>query len=626
MKSIVNRSLLIWDTNGDPPQGYHEVVLWNSVATNNNPQYILIPKLVEANAIELRLKYLAWVYDLGNTNRKTKSIKDHMEVFPDFSYWWMTTIAHKPNFYQSQKINDIIKLFALEKHYGSNLEDYEIVLNTDNRALIDVFSLYAKKYNKKFRWAESPKKKLSERLTNLFVWSVGKALLLFIIKAIASIGRSRPGYKGKNGSIIFFDILIHLNDNALTEKRFISNYWTELVDLLADSSVQTTWLHKYFKHKDYNSLKKARYLLYDFSRNSYEKEKHLLLDDFLTFKTVCSAFLLYLKLMLIYIRIGRVEKLFVSKDSKFNFWCMLQSGWVNSLVGTTAVMHCLSLHLFRSAVQSLPYMEYGIYIQENQPWEMALINAWQTSGQGQLIGVPHSTVRFWDLRYFYHPKTYDLPAKNALPVPDIVALNGKNAIQQYLANGYPVSGIVEVEALRYMHLACSGDTSKRNGRKKWSQHAFRILLCGDNIPNSNEKVFKLISQTLKFLPYNPYFVFRPHPARDFDIHSYGIVNIEEPKATLSELIEDCDMMICGNTASAAVDAYFSGLKVAILHDGSSLNTSPLLGFEDGAFFFNDTKTLCDLILGNYSIQGKLRDYFFINKDLSKWKNLLGIIS
>ena len=125
---------------------------------------------------------------------------------------------------------------------------------------------------------------------------------------------------------------------------------------------------------------------------------------------------------------------------------------------------------------------------------------------------------------------------------------------------------------------------------------------------------------------NPYFVYRAHPARDFDIHSYGIVNLEEPKATLSELIEDCDMMICGNTASAAVDAYFSGLKVAILHDGSSLNTSPLLGFEDDVFFFNDTKTLCDLILGNYSIKGKVNDYFFINKDLSKWENLLGIVS
>ena len=59
--------LFIWDDAGVAPAGDWTTLLWQQYPHNNNPNDISIVQLVEQNADELRSKYLAWIYDLGET-------------------------------------------------------------------------------------------------------------------------------------------------------------------------------------------------------------------------------------------------------------------------------------------------------------------------------------------------------------------------------------------------------------------------------------------------------------------------------------------------------------------------------------------------------------------------------
>ena len=56
-------------------------------------------------------------------------------------------------------------------------------------------------------------------------------------------------------------------------------------------------------------------------------------------------------------------------------------------------------------LSNIPKQKVGIYLLENQAWEKSLISSWNKFNHGGLIGVAHSTIRFWDLRYFRSKNT-----------------------------------------------------------------------------------------------------------------------------------------------------------------------------------------------------------------------------
>ena len=77
--------------------------------------------------------------------------------------------------------------------------------------------------------------------------------------------------------------------------------------------------------------------------------------------------------------------------------------------------------------------------------------------------------------------------------------------------------------------------------------------------------------------------------------------------------------------SASVDALYAGLKVITLLDEDQFNITPLKGVSGVSFIIDDE----DLIktLNNNSLEinnNKPEQYFWIDKDLKKWKKTLNI--
>lgn len=102
----------------------------------------------------------------------------------------------------------------------------------------------------------------------------------------------------------------------------------------------------------------------------------------------------------------------------------------------------------------LPRQDKGFYLQENQGWEFGFIHSWRVSGHNKcLVGIPHNTVRYWDLRGYFDPEIFEDTSRCQLPFPDFVGVNGEAAKKLYLDSGYPEDILIEVEALRYLHLS-----------------------------------------------------------------------------------------------------------------------------------------------------------------------------
>ena len=114
-KKPARTSLLIWDAEGEPPVGEWTPVLWREFVSNAQPDAVSIPALIETNADLLKKRYLAWVYELGETSIQGKRLVEHLQLRPGFSYWWMTLFAEKCNYSKSKQIDDAIRLMAFDE-------------------------------------------------------------------------------------------------------------------------------------------------------------------------------------------------------------------------------------------------------------------------------------------------------------------------------------------------------------------------------------------------------------------------------------------------------------------------------------------------------------------------------
>jgi len=310
-----------------------------------------------------------------------------------------------------------------------------------------------------------------------------------------------------------------------------------------------------------------------------------------------------------------------NEDSKFNAWPLIRNDWRESIQGQAAVSNILYYNLFKSALSCLASQDKGVYLQENQGWEFGLIRAWREAGHGEIIGAPHATIKFWDLRRFFDPRNYQQKGGNVLPLPDYVALNGEMAKERYLEGGYPAECLVECEALRYLYLE-SEVRQKREVKKLGMPLKFLVL--GDFLSENTVWQLKLLEEFCISSRANIDIFVRPHPACPIEVQDYPGIDMEMTNMALSELLKVCDVAYTSSTTSAAVDAYSAGIDVISVLNPNSLNLSPLRGLN-GVSFVSSPEELAEAIkcqsaervgLNEYS------EYFFLDADLTRWISLI----
>jgi len=622
-KNYKKKTVFVWDGDGDPPVGDWFVLLWSSYVDNPQSESLSMPRYVDENADQLKKRFLKWVYDLGESLIDGRTIVDILEIRPGLSYWWLTSIGQKFNLSEKSNIDNAIKLMAMEAVLV-DLDPALIILATSNNQLARVLGNYCVKANKNFKIIPIKNSRTNpEGIARRFRRAAPRlirALACFIWYLKKFLPISRGGVPKKMGCarICFIDVLVHLGKDAVRSGQFSSKYWSNLVSYLSDAGVSTNWIHNYYSHSELPSAKSANNLVSRFNQSG--SECHLLLESMISLSTIVNASLVYLKLVRIKFYLSQIDRHFTPVGSNLNLWPLFKNEWEESLVGPTALLNSFRLCFFEKVFRNIPVQKLGIYIQENQPWEMILIHVWRANGHGRIIGVPHTTVSFWDLRYFYDYQSYHYLGKNRLPLPNNVAVNGRPAKMMYLDGGYPESDLIEVEALRYLHLS-RAETNRSPRRTK--SNPITILVCGDFSVLSTVNILRWVSEASRNMPSNTVFLFKPHPAFDCKLLQMFNINITFARDSILELVNRCDFVFTSSMTSSSVDGYLLGARVIQMLDGEKVNTSPLRK-HPGVVFVGSINDFVEAIRCEECWSENVsQEFFHLDINLIRWKKMLG---
>ena len=515
-------------------KNYDKIFIWNEYFESTT-KIISIPQIIEEQSDFYKKKILDLFFNISECKTK-KNIKiiDALNYNNELSYWWLTSLGQKTNININSGINNVLKTIILNDLI-KNLYLKSIDCQIDN---IDF---------KKLIYQFCNENNIKSNIKNKVYFTNFKNIvtgLKFIAKNLFLTFFKFNTYKkehNEKGEISFFDVFVHLKPDSIENNYFKSSYWNELVNFINSQKFKTNWVHIFYPHVVIPTYNNAKSLIKSFTCSG----NHFLIEDYITYKTYYRCLLIYIKKFLLFRQAYSIILQNI-KYEKFNISYLLKSELHESMFGITRFKNEILLQLYDSILSDLPKQKIGIYIQENQFWEYILLSKWRKYNHGKIFGVPHSTVRYWDLRYFHSDKILN-NYKNFFNIfPDLMLVNSNYALKLLNNSGYPLDCLNVVEALRYQHL-CKPVNNEYILKK--------ILIFGDYRRHINLKILSLVSNYISKYPDNLIFYFKPHPAYDFNL---TFTNIIIEKGEIENIWGKYSNYITSDITSTSAELYTLG--------------------------------------------------------------------
>ena len=602
------------------------VFTWNGYTESDTQKSIL--RFIESSSDDLRDQYLNFITSLGKSQNKNGRLNKHFEINEGPSLWWMSLIAEKSP-YKSPRIIDCIRLMALERIVIIH-QPKRVVLCLDDRLLADAIRLMCNRLGIDFSWQYKRKFILAnvfgaDRVLSFFSKCTA---LIYLIYYFASRWTLRvSGLRNESSSkdsVFFASYLFNLDMEAAEKGSYYSNQWGGLPDLIHQMGGKTFHLEHFIKSPAIQNPKSAKRVMSLFDYSSAYRF-HSFFDGPLSFQVFLKVFFDFLKLSRKCRELGTVSELFNVPKSKVNLWPILKNDWFCSFTGKTAVSNLILIDLFGRHMKEISFQKMGFYLCENMGWERALIKAWKNNNHGTLIAVPHSTIRFWDLRYFSTPDLNTHPSEVGLPLPDRYALNGEMARTTLIQNGYPKKILSKVEALRYQFLEKHMNISLSHAPEIVIKHknVKKILVLGDFTKHQTDLMLKTLEVLVKEFSFRAEYTLKPHPVCAIDILDYPILKGAQTNKSLQDIVGDFDLVFSSNVTSASLDCFLMQKKVIVLLDGMDLNSSPLRGVAGVKFISNAEELYVAIETAEEGIEApRVKEFFWIDSEMPKWKKLI----
>lgn len=605
-------------------------LLWNSYTESITEGIISIPRMVEAEALTFRKLYLELVYELGEKKTNGQTITDLLEIRDGFSFWWMTLIAEKCNFSKSPKINDAIKFFAYNAWAKKN-DISEIIVTINKSDIVKCFKIWCLRKKVKFYLTKSLDEnfnsikqaglhKLLPYKIQAFAW-----LLIYLVRRWKLAGVGIKEWNNSNAKLSFFSYLINLTPGKLSKGEFGSRIWTTLPDKLESRGVKTNWLHMYAKSSQVPNISTAKKIITSFNKNNNGLQCHVMLESFLSFRIVRNMLADWFKIVR---RSREMEAVLKTVECDgVNVWPLIQGDWRQSVAGKTAMSNVWHLNLFEQALKSIGKQERSFYLQENMDWEFAYLWGWKKFGHNTVVGFSHSTVRFWDLRYFFDVRSFNRNKRNPLPIPDKTAINGNVMRNTMLKAGYTADMLVNVEALRYNYLADVFDKVEKDHFKKKANGHLQFLILGDSQPQDTNLLMDILKSAFYNFRVPIKFIVKSHPLCPINEDVKNDIQLNFSDEPLEKLLPLADLVYTGSMTSAAVEAYLFGVPVISLLNSEILNLSPLRSVDNVYFISSKDELICaveEITQTRHQVRERPTNFFYIDKGLHLWQKLLPI--
>lgn len=578
---------------------------------------ISIPVYIEQNEKHIRERFLNWTFDLGERKLGSKRLIDVLSIDKEFSYWWMSPFieTHPYNF----PVKNAIFLFALDEIL-KNIEAKSIILKTDKKWLIQMIMDFCKRKGIEF---ESQK---SSSLDESIKESASVSSSRIMLNALRSIARHiirirkyrefpKSAWVSNNKSILLSGYFVNFNKTEAEKGIFKSAYWGDLPEMLSQTGYNINWLH----HNSYSSPIDSLKLVNKFNEESGGKSFHTFAEGNYSFLIVLRVLIKWIHLNFLSCRIRKMDENFQISPFGLSAWPLFKDLWEDWIRGSQSIANLFVLETFKNSLKVAPKQNIGLFISENNAFERAFAYAWKRNGHGLLVGVQHSTIRFWDLRYFNDQRILVDKRPNSLPQADLMAINGPVAEGLLKDSNYPNERIVQVEALRYLN-----NESPEILKSTAIGDKTTLLVLGDISFESTSATINLLShlpdKTKKLLNI----LVKPHPICPIQRSDFPSINFELYHGSFNEIFRKECIIYGANPTSSCVDAYMTGLPVIVHHEQSSLNLSPLQGVNSVTFVSgsNDLNNAITEILEKGIKHVKPKDFFWLDKELPKWRVFL----
>ena len=593
------RNILLWDRDDSPPSTNDIIILWNAFNSSDLIQSLIsIPDYIEEHSDRLRSRFLGFVHDVGNSQTGGKTVLEHLQIRPTFSYWWLTLFASK-RWHPNSHVNEAVKIIALEEILA-DLKWSQILVQSENTYLHSLV--------KQFTQGSS---KAPNRVTRKLIRACGT-----LVRQILVLRSVIPMTTNKDKSdIILFDHLTRFDQDAAIKGEFRSLYWGSLEPMLKERNRQVSWVHQFVKTEQQKSPKDSQKILSTI--NSRSQQKHFLLESRLSKRVVMRCLRDYCKLLLAGFKTRHIPECFSLNDSKLNLWPLFQDEWYESLLGSTAMRHLLILATTEESLSQVPHCEIGIYLMENQPWEIALLHSWSAAGHGRIIGLVNAPIRFWDVRYFADgrsllPKSTD--RIHFQPQPQEIFVNGPLSRKLLEESGVDPHQIRDVEPLMYQYL--------QNDKTYVTVESDGILVLGDFFTHLTEKIIELVIDSQVLSGDRRKILFKSHPLNLDKWSELVGDNFTLTNAPLSELFDLCSIVIAPSASTAALEAYCANKLVVSILEPSTLNFTPLRGVEN-AMFAKNRNELAKILRSTPKVSlSDRQQLFYTDSNLSRWNQAL----
>lgn len=613
-------SLTIWAHPQLPPLETENVVLWQAfLPTDAPPTWFSLPEEVHLGRERLRGQYLSWLHDVGVFEDKGRTLVDRTVIRPGLSYWWMTIPAdfslapNSPAFVAA-------RMMALAP-LAERLETTHVNIIGADKPTTQLLQQWARSSGRQAKATAPASNKRANRARERLYGAIPPLAALRVLIGHLGLPRWSKGAEPvhHHEGITFVDYLAHLGPGAASEGRFDSNYWGPLVDVLDETDEPVHWLHISADLASGRVVDRDAQVVRRFNSNA-SKQTHGLLHEHLTWKVLTRSCRDYLRVCAFGIRFRNKAYVFTDSQTGVPLWHAFRATYRDQFFGKTAMLNCIWINLLHAALADQPHQRLGIYLFENQPWELVFITAWRAAGHGELIGVAHSTTRFWDTRYFKDPQDmWSAESANPMPWPDRVAVNGPAMRAQCLGAGYPAHRMVNVEALRYLDIAQELAPSLHEG-------PIRVLVCGEYSPDTAQRMLDVVNEALDIVDIQVTTTYRPHPAYvGPEVRLHRSIRPDH-HSSVRAAIGATDVVVTGAMSSVSVEAVCSGRLTVIIGDSNAFLTSPIeqLGKADYAI---SPKNLSALITNTSSTaeqdSANLKTVYSIDPTLASWRRTAG---
>jgi surface carbohydrate biosynthesis protein (TIGR04326 family) len=621
----MDRTLFVIE-GADPPALRQNgvVAYWSTLATTDAS--FSIPAIVERTGLELRREYLAWVHDLGNAPVKEGLLRKFLIVKDSgLSAWWLNRIADKSPL-NSTSIYEVFKLRALEHLYldqGCN----RLVYGGADKRLHRTLKSWCVHLGHAYIWSRSAHRAKHSTIPAAHRWGrrlphLAQAFAFLTWKLCARYvptwlrGRHEEISDDSTDRALIVTYFPNFDLEEARQGHFRSAYWKQLHDLLDELPVAPTWIwiHGDTAQCNFRQAMSWRDL---FNAHPTRTDRHFLLEEFATPKALLDAIRSYMRLYLRGLALKSMRRKFILADSTLNFYPMFEREWKSSFFGTAAIDGLLFHSLFDSMIRRLPQQRWGLYVWENQPWESALVGTWHRYQNHPIIGHQHIAMKPMDLRAISDERTYCEKGRSARPLPDFLAINGRGALDLLRAVQYPEDRLAVVEALRYPHLP------RRVSREDADPRTL-LVICG-YLESEAVVLLRVLNEAADAIRLAGYARIR------IKSHPFGPASMRFPKlpsalehevvsAPLERLWSDAAFAVIANSSTAAVEALYAGIPIAICESEDNFNLSPLYGHPAVPFVTTGEDLAAVLAAPRCALLPD--DYFLVSERPNCWKDLL----